>query len=82
MNLDNIDEAENLIDKFRMVQAAKASIQRMTGEDGGGYETFAIVEKDTGIEIELPSLKVEVLESIDGVLNDQYDKIAARLREI
>ncbi|ACL71500.1 hypothetical protein Tgr7_0402 [Thioalkalivibrio sulfidiphilus HL-EbGr7] len=82
MDIENIDEAEQLIEKLRTVQAAKESINAATGEDGGSYETFALVEKDTHIEIELPGLKAEVMEAIGSVLNEQYDKITARLREI
>ena len=82
MNLENINEAEQLIEKLRNVQAAKASIQAMTGEDGGRHETFVLVEKDSQIEVELPHLKGDVASAIESVLNEQYDKITARLREI
>lgn len=82
MDLGDIDEAERLIEKLRTVQAAKAKIRAMEGENGGSCETFELVEKGTQIAIELPNLKKNVLDAITGVLNEQYDKITARLREI
>ena len=35
MNIDNLDEAEALIDKLRVVQDAKATLVGIMGEDGG-----------------------------------------------
>jgi len=82
VNLQRIDEAEQLIERLRTVQAAKASIQTMNGEDGGDYETFVLVEKDTQIEVELPFLKGAITSAIGSALNEQYDEITARLMEI
>ncbi len=82
MKIENIDEAEALIRKFRKVMAAKEKINVINGEDGGDTNTFVLTDKDTGTVICLHELKIDVLGSIDGVLNEQYDKIVARLREI
>lgn len=82
MKIENVDEAEELIGKLRIVQRAKKAILYMRGEDGGDPDTFALVEKDTQIAIDLPSLKAEVLESISAVLQDQHEKIVARMQEI
>lgn len=82
MDLDNINEAESLIKKLRIVQNAKSSVDEMGGEDGGSPETFAIVEKDTGITIKLPQLKCEALEVLIKMIDDQHDKILARIREL
>jgi len=82
MNIDKIDEAENLIKKFRRVQNAKESIVEINCEDGIDTDSFVLLEQDSVFSICLDGLKTEVIEAIEGVLNYQYDKITARLRDI
>ena len=82
MNIDSIDEVESLIRKYRKVMAAKSKIETISGEDGGDAEEFTLIDKDSQVEICLHNLKTEALEGIESVLNDQHDKIVARLREI
>lgn len=82
MNIDNIDEVENLIEKLRVVEKAGYELDKICGKDGGSFKTFALVERDTDIEVYLPNLKTEVMDAIKNVLDDQHRKIVSRLKEI
>lgn len=76
-----IDEAENLIDKYRIVMSAKEAINNME-HIGCETEDFSLIEQLTDMPVHLPNLKTEVMEAIRSVLNDQHDKIISRLREL
>jgi len=82
MDIKNIDEVESLIQKYREVMAAKNKINDIIGPDGGENEEFGLTDASSHQLIYLPEMKADVLEAIEGVLNDRYDKIVKRLGEI
>ena len=82
MDIKDIDEAEALIRKYRVVMKANKSIETINDEQGGASDSFVLTDIETGVDIFLPDLKEETMEAINDVLNSQYDKIVARLKEL
>lgn len=82
MEVKDIGEAETLIEKYRNVMAAKNDIGEIAGRDGGASETFQIQDNDTGVRVGLYGMKAEIVEGINRVLDERYDKIVSRLKEI
>jgi len=77
----NIDEAEKLIQKYREIMEAKNKIKGVFADDDDGDE-FGLIDMSSQVLICLPNMRADVLEAIDGVLNDRYDKVVKKLKEI
>lgn len=80
MDVKNIDEAFNLITKYKAASEAMKSIQAIDCEHV--KTEFVLIDKATRTEINLNGMRDDSLEALSGVLRDKMDKILNRIRDL